>query len=327
MDRWLIPVDLHLDRGGIRWDAQKTRRKLVTASSDLLDRFTELAEAEDQAIYDFACRWGPLLICEHRVPVSHNPQIAGHSRLLGPVARVGCALLGENGHGESVRYWRSLARQAKAIRQLAEALRDERQGQVSDWRALIRVRRARPIKRAVVSGKYTYVFGRRLSRSENEREARSPQLNTEQLLSDLTMTELRERGGGNAVRQQRIWTLRARLADILSEWLWLADVRPRCYWGRGCATFAVDGTSLFGTLAIELLKNVCQIGTTAVCSECGRTYRPKKAPSRSRRNYCPKCRKHAGPKWASRRQREKRARAAGRVPGIVGRPRKASRIL
>ena len=51
----------------------------------------------------------------------------------------------------------------------------------------------------------------------------------------------------------------------------------------------LQGTSLFGALAVQLLMAVSRTGGLAICSGCGAPYVPKRRPNPRRRRYCPQC--------------------------------------
>jgi hypothetical protein len=94
---------------------------------------------------------------------------------------------------------------------------------------------------------------------------------------------------------------RSRLAMLVNEWLWLADVRPALLWNKEAKALQLNFGSpysgtLFGALGIELMLAVSGQGDFATCSGCGQPYlRAKRRPKTGQENYCPDCYKRGVP--------------------------------
>ena len=84
------PEVVDIEKGYLIWDARRVRTHWSTEA--ILDRFLKLAEADDEAIVQFAKRWGALAIDE---------EIAGRLRFREPLST-----------------WRDLASRARVIRDL-----------------------------------------------------------------------------------------------------------------------------------------------------------------------------------------------------------------
>jgi hypothetical protein len=94
---------------------------------------------------------------------------------------------------------------------------------------------------------------------------------------------------------------RSRLAMLVNEWLWLADVRPALLWNKEVNALQLNFGSpysgtLFGALGIELMLAVSGQGDFATCSGCGQPYlRAKRRPKAGQENYCTDCNERGVP--------------------------------
>ena len=116
----------------------------------------------------------------------------------------------------------------------------------------------------------------------------------------------------SAVRSERII-----LGYIVSEWMALGDVRPVLTWPASnpepqvqFGSGAGGGTSLFGSLACQLIFTIARVDGVAVCSGCGRVYIPSRRPRRDQRCYCSGCRVRGVPLRDAQRDCQRRRRAA-----------------
>ncbi len=100
-----------------------------------LGAFLRMKDAD--GVLKFAQRYGPLALCAHGVPATHNPTIddpVGIDRGLGcrPVRRT--ADDGEDEYTEPVAAWLRLAAQARAILDVAASLHHNRRPDARSWR-------------------------------------------------------------------------------------------------------------------------------------------------------------------------------------------------
>ena len=93
-----------------------------------LDAFIRLMDVREdrfpQAVLDFARRWGPLEICEHRKPQNHRD-------LADPPCQ--SFSTGRGQRTEPVEAWRRYSRQLRAILLVAANLHQDRPGDKADW--------------------------------------------------------------------------------------------------------------------------------------------------------------------------------------------------
>jgi hypothetical protein len=135
---WFAPgqVDIRGDR--LVWDYYAkdgvTLGPEVQLKEGLLEQFVGLADAPAERIRDFAARWGVLLICEHRLPISHNPppliEYDGEG--------LRCELLGlfdgPRQPWELLEVWRQFSGQAFALMKIANRLMLGQVGRPEDWK-------------------------------------------------------------------------------------------------------------------------------------------------------------------------------------------------
>jgi hypothetical protein len=87
------------------------------------------------------------------------------------------------------------------------------------------------------------------------------------------------------------------IAYGVNYWLEGGGVQPKVSWrtSRPIITFECPRPygKLFANLAIQLMMAVSQVDSLAVCSKCGKPYKPKRRPKNNQRRYCPDCKKFA----------------------------------
>jgi hypothetical protein len=131
----LPQVELRDDRLVWGYFLDGTEPQEVDAPRDLLLRFVRLADASSEDICGFASRWGVLGICEHGLPSSHNPPppFGVHD---GP--DYSCRPPGDDigVYWEPIEPWRHLARQARALLNIAARLHEGELGKAADWRVV-----------------------------------------------------------------------------------------------------------------------------------------------------------------------------------------------
>jgi hypothetical protein len=113
--------------------------------------------------------------------------------------------------------------------------------------------------------------------------------------------------------------------DAIRLWLHLGDVRPTIQYRNQTITW--ESTDLFGALAVQLALGGMQAPGQVHCTNCGKTYAPKKQIARGANHFCGnrRCQKVAAASRAARyRQNKKnphgRKTSARKTPfrGILG---------
>lgn len=119
---WKIPRAIKLRDGSLEW-SPLGRYQHVAPDAELLERFLGLATAPDQSILQFARRYGPLGICPHGLPDSHDP---------------GCRPVGwQDGRcHESLKEWRFYSRQTLALLKITAGLTRDQLPSADDWQAV-----------------------------------------------------------------------------------------------------------------------------------------------------------------------------------------------
>lgn len=132
--RWVVPSGIELQGDQLIWREFPARQ--VSAGPKLLEEFVRLADRPAEAVLSYARRWGVLGICEHGLPLSHNPPPTP----LGPGSfpMTWCRpLAAESGvFREPLDAWWRYSRQYRAVLNLAACLHDGRLGQPEDWKVL-----------------------------------------------------------------------------------------------------------------------------------------------------------------------------------------------
>lgn len=254
----MSPIERHApdEFGSLRGRSQGQVR-LVRPSPAMLDAFLRLADAPGDRIRDYAAAWGPLAICRHGKPCTHNPFTS--QRQLDPSAPDLCAPLGWNGKRgiEPVEAWRRYSRLARTIVAVSGQLG---RGDTPEPAMLWDLRRLGTPGRAHVPTPAG-------ANSELQRLAWPllvAAINTWLMDGDMRpqmMLQSRRHGFHPLVR-------------LASPW-WCGTPS----WG------------LFGTLGM-MLANAVATTSHAICDGCGEPYRPKRMPAASRMRFCKKCREN-----------------------------------
>lgn len=121
---WILPGRAWIEGDVLRWEDEPIRE--TWGDSDMLAAFIALADPESD-VPAFAERYGVLRLCEHELPASHNP--VPPPWLLRSTRTGGCSGLDE----EPALIWRIFAAQARAILNIAAAVRAGRPGPERDW--------------------------------------------------------------------------------------------------------------------------------------------------------------------------------------------------
>ena len=275
----LPPYDRFMEEArGIRRGHGKRPSSAAIPGKDFLDRFLAIADGPAERIERFAERWGPLAICRHGLPYTHNLPHRLRSVVLHGDIRLedlGCQPLGwavrnrdfsESGR-EPLEQWRWFSRQANSLLRIASKLSEGEKGTSQDWL---------------------------------------------EILAGLT-PDPHERVG--AIRNSRPEQWRV-LVQVLETWLEWGDIRPRITMAprtagleRPIQGMSLGGETLFGAIAVYLFMTVTQRTGVGICWECTRAFVPSRRLAAGRHRFCSGCGRAAALRNAATRHRERRARS------------------
>jgi hypothetical protein len=138
---WRVPARVDLYGDGLLWHYIDGPRigKIIHARRGLVDAFVKLADANPEGIRDFARRWGVLMICEHGKPAGHSfPRELLTDALNGPEKSGWCTPRGwPDECWEPLGAWYMLAREARAMLNVAAALHTQQPAKRGDWHMLV----------------------------------------------------------------------------------------------------------------------------------------------------------------------------------------------
>lgn len=169
---------------------------------------------------------------------------------------------------EPVEAWRALSEQAYAILNLRDALNRKQPRSDADWSLALT------------------------------------------LAADCWFMWARQRRSGRDPRRYRNFAHKE-LGHCVQAWLSAAHIGPHIVWDAGQGIYQLPlgpsdkETALFAHLAMQLMLAVADIERLALCSGCGKGYRPEKRPAESRRSFCTQCGKRAATRLAVRGFRER----------------------
>ena len=106
---------------------------------------------------------------------------------------------------------------------------------------------------------------------------------------------------------------RARIAEVIDEWLELGDVRPALrweHWQSKPAAVRMAQPGLFAAVAYQLALSLTMRDVMAICSNCGYGYFPSRKPSPGSRRFCDDCREQSAPQSAALADHRERKRTA-----------------
>ena len=142
-DEWFVPGEIYLQEDRLYWGYFDSNNKLGRSArprDGLLEGFLALADAPGEKIFRYAKRWGVLMICDHMLPSSHNPN---HLE----IDQLGCRPLGwgREPYWEPLDAWRHFAGQAHALLRIANRVHQGKSADPADWeRAYARSRQGPP---------------------------------------------------------------------------------------------------------------------------------------------------------------------------------------
>lgn len=254
-------------------DAKKSE---VTPSRGMLESFAKLADATDEEIRRYACKYGILHLCkEHLTPAGHNHQCE-------PVMRwqidlgVGVSEVTFM-DGEPLRIWREYANYAQGLLNISRELHEGKLGRKEDC---LRTR-----KNYFNDPNYVESYT-----DSNEREKAIVQ---------------QKRYVGYAVNY---WLGEAALRPVFHWENESPEITFESYYGYGNIAYG----KLFGNLAIQLMMAVSQKSGLALCSSCGEYYSPTRRSRAGENRYCQAedCRKKAANRNASADYRKRKKKSS-----------------
>jgi len=265
----------------------------VPAGGKQLEDLIDPRLRSDEAIVEYARRWGVLEICDHGLPRTHS---AGLSMLCRPLRHDSM----DNGGWEPLAAWRFFRSQALGLLAISDRLRRGERIEREAWRPLFDE------------------DGPRLA--HDRRVDYGDRVDPPQVSSPLDL-----RTGRIGPRPPPLSWVLPPDADVRPVWeydlhvqrwaaglviqSWLEVGRPEMFasWtGRG-ASISTGARSLFGALAIKVALAASGSFSFSICHECRALFLPIRRAKRGQRSYCDECRKDGVPERdAARAYRERR---------------------
>jgi hypothetical protein len=251
----------------------------VTPAPRLVDHFIRLADAPEEEILGFARRWGVLDLCSHGLPLVQP--LLDQEGWWDHGEPPPCAPLKWKPQGlapelsgiligrERLAHWRQWARRARALMRIAAALEANRPVNAEDW-------------------------------LEIQLEGTTPQ----EVEADLE----------HIAREDPLQSdARSDLYGAVNRWVEIGRVGPALIAHPGHPP-VVRFTSaplknLFGMIGLQIMMRVSRVGSMAICSNCGRLYKPDRLPTRARQNFCQDCGRPVAVRMAGRRRMERMRQA------------------
>ena len=264
-------------------------RVIRLRGTQLLEDFIDPDNSTPDGVLRLARTYGPLRLCEHGLPFTHNanPEVwinrtTGRT-LYGPPGPDPTGMgFCQPSQRETVADWLKWIVAIRAAYALRAELARERLPTAHEWSQL----HAWDPGMEFYS---THAYGLfHASEGPRQRAIRS---------GDLRVTPF------------SVFNYRAWLSDVVNQWLTLGLVHPLLIWGRSeSGQLILLGHGLFGHLAYQLAIHMSG-GTKPLyrCDACGDWYDPKRKPRAEDRQYCEKaeCKRVAHAERV-RRYREKR---------------------
>jgi hypothetical protein len=248
-----------------------------------------LADAEPESYSRFAKRWGMLGLCQHDLPAGHNPFPYPPPRAMG----IGNAVLSFL-RAENISLDRRVAGaigmlEGSSGSSLGSPCFPESQEALQTWQqfaveaqAMLRIAGRLHRGQLPLPEDWAAVYAR------SGREA--------------PWWDRSDRPESPAVRFER-W----KLAEVVTEWLRLGNVRPQFEWEGRSIRMVLTGQGLFGAIARELAFATGRAEGLASCHECGTFFIPDRKPVTGRRSFCFDCGRRAAQKYAARDYRKQKA--------------------
>ena len=269
---WPLPEGFGLDGPYLRWEGEIVRQ--VEPGRGMLEGFIGLENAEDEAILRYARKWGNLSPRNVRSIVRDKPGSIGWSS-----------------GTEVLSTWRETAsRFAMALRIASTISKRERVG-LDEWAILLGIPRS--------------------DLNDDEEFEKKVRSNDPSINSD---PELQVRAYCWAVarvlRQDNLKVEDARWMLFRKINEWAEDANVRFWLDPWNNRLQVRTDNLYCGLVWQLMAAVCSSGGFAICSECGRTFTPRRKPGGETRTYCARCvtegvpRRNATRAWRERSKKQ-----------------------
>jgi len=248
-----VPSSLEIEDGYLVWDERAPEYSAPRPM--MLEDF--LLIKTDQAILDFARKFGTMGMCEEHVCPGCNEPLPGGQFCRPTQAYLRGGLVAkEYVWREPLWAWQRLVNHANAMRRIGTSIQSGGNGTKFDWEIIII-----PEDRSI------------------EQHSRQ----TAKIITDAGMDHIGQPWKSARSAQQRFsW--------IMQKWLDVGNVRPSFEWGdnrwaiRSCVPTRV--WPLFGHLALYLAVAITGGMESAICTFCGREYFPQRRPSSGQRNCC-----------------------------------------
>ncbi len=317
-------VDIRLDESGEwllwkQWD-HKTNSKPKTINFDgMLDRFIKLVTAED--VLKFAKRYGPLGICHHGLPSSHNspPPVD----IYGMGSKIPITGREESGIASSTPFLDFIERNFPSSSSENEDNPSVRLdiGLPSHYCLPLTWDSQSPAPRGRVNQTTRNSF---FSFIHMDSKQLCEPIEVWFKLIEMVRSVMRVTNSLNQGQPQRFEDLQRLnmpdfldpklanlwVSDVVNFWLNIGGVRPSIFkTDRPTSSISWD-SSVFGAIAVQTMGFFRNSRNSAICMECQDIYFPSKAPKKNHPNYCKKdsCRRAA----AKYRQRKKRNDPSGK---------------
>lgn len=291
-DPWVTPgASLGVQDGCLEVDGDLWYESLrdVKAEAPMLEDFVRLAESgrdSDQAVLEYARRWGLLELCQHQLPVDHGPvhvpialATAGGGRYTFPISTT-CHGLGGR---EPVAAWLYWSRQAAALLAILSHLRRSEPAPSKDWESL----------------------------------CENPPWVAPERLEEGTLANARLSMAGLVGGRVPLEMQRKVASGAIETWIQLAGASIELRWPGVVPVVGFRTGGLFGALGLQILLAA---GSTSLvmCPGCGIWHAPPKGRHRPAK-YCQTCRKANVPhNRASQMSRAKKSAEAVRGQSVQG---------
>lgn len=269
---WPLPGGLAIDGPYLSWDGQILRQ--VEPGRGMLEGFIALHGAEDKAILRYAQKWGNLSPRNVRTIDRDKPGSTDWSS-----------------GTEFLSTWRETATRFSTALSIASTISKRQRVTLDDWAILL------GIPRSELNGD---------EEIENMLSRRDPAIDSgPELQSRMARWAIARilRRDSLPVEVER-WALFFEInqwAENASVGFWLDPWNNR---------LQVRTDTLYCGLCWQLMAAVCSSGGFAVCSECGKTFKPSRKPGRDTRTYCSRCvnegvpRRNATRAWRERTKKQ-----------------------
>jgi hypothetical protein len=296
--RWHLPAALAPDGERLLyriWDEGGPGRR-VNTRPELLESFVRLAQADPPRILAFAKGFGVLGLCEHGLPsyglVSGGPSWHEPKCVLSMRA---CTQGSSSVEWfvESIAGWRHWAKQAGALVHVSNALHQGRLARRADWRAVIEW------------GTINDLWGGRTIQIDQQSGDVIGAPDPDAVLERIVLVGPQREAGILA------WLQQEELNAWVNAWLRLGRVELSLHWTGDARIVALEGSGLFGSLAVHLLHRVWGSTRVALCRECDMLLPP------GRHFYCDE----HGSTQAARRRATRKYQRTEKGKATVGRYR------